>query len=36
LIFLVRQNDPNKLRNWLARRPPEEKSFFEERLNGTK
>src|SRR5262249_52142 len=26
--YLVRQNDPERLRNWLARRPPEEKAFL--------
>jgi len=34
--YLVRQNDPNRLRNWPTTRPPEEKAFFEERLNGSK
>src|SRR5262249_16956827 len=26
--YLVRQNDPNRLRDWLAKRSPEEKAFF--------
>jgi hypothetical protein len=34
--FLVRQNDPNRLRNWLAKRPPKEKVFFENNFNGSK
>jgi len=26
--YLVRQNDPERLRNWLAKRPLEEKAFL--------
>ena len=27
--YLVRQNDPKRLNDWLAKRSPEEKAFFE-------
>jgi hypothetical protein len=34
--YLVRQNDPNRLRDWLAKRPPEEKAFFENHFDESK
>jgi hypothetical protein len=26
--FLIRRNDPNRLRDWLAKRSPGEQAFF--------
>ena len=32
--YLVRQNDRKRLNDWLAKRSPEEKAFFENNRDG--